>query len=348
LHALDITTGAEKFGGPIVISALNFVSLLHFNRPALLLNNGTVYVGFGSHGDRCNWQGWLFGYNATTLAQTFVWSTSNPTSGCNGAAIWQGGAGPAADVSGNVYVTTGNGSYDGTKNFSESALKISPTGSLLDWFTPFNRATLDANDVDLGSAGILILPDSVGSAAHPHLALATGKIAILYLLDQTNMGKFNSSTNQDVQEVIPVPPPNTTQLDGGIYGLPAYWNGNIYTTGQNFPLSQFTISNGAIATPQFAKSTNMFPPRGATPSVSASGSTNGVVWILDLAAWASNGNAILDAYDATNVSNLLYSSPSSGSSAAGAAVKFTVPTVANGKVYVGGQSSFTVFGLLPN
>jgi hypothetical protein len=348
LHALNITTGAEKFGGPIVISALNFVSLLHFNRPALLLNNGTVYVGFGSHGDRCNWQGWLFGYNATTLAQTFVWSTSNPTSGCNGAAIWQGGAGPAADVSGNVYVTTGNGSYDGTKNFSESALKISPTGSLLDWFTPFNRATLDANDVDLGSAGILILPDSVGSAAHPHLALATGKIAILYLLDQTNMGKFNSSTNQDVQEVIPVPPPNTTQLDGGIYGLPAYWNGNIYTTGQNFPLSQFTISNGAIATPQFAKSTNMFPPRGATPSVSASGSTNGVVWILDLAAWASNGNAILDAYDATNVSNLLYSSPSSGSSAAGAAVKFTVPTVANGKVYVGGQSSFTVFGLLPN
>jgi hypothetical protein len=331
-----------------VIFAPSFDPLLHFNRPALLLNNGTVYVGFGSHGDRCNWQGWLFGYNATTLAQTFVWSTSNPTSGCNGAAIWQGGAGPAADVSGNVYVTTGNGSYDGTKNFSESALKINPTGSLLDWFTPFNRATLDANDVDLGSAGILILPDSVGSAAHPHLALATGKIAILYLLDQTNMGKFNSSTNQDVQEVIPVPPPNTTQLDGGIYGLPAYWNGNIYTTGQNFPLSQFTISNGAIATPQFAKSTNMFPPRGATPSVSASGSTNGVVWILDLAAWASNGNAILDAYDATNVSNLLYSSPSSGSSAAGAAVKFTVPTVANGKVYVGGQSSFTVFGLLPN
>jgi hypothetical protein len=180
------------------------------------------------------------------------------------------------------------------------------------------------------------------------LALATGKIAILYLLDQTNMGKFNSSTNQDVQEVIPVPPPNTTQLDGGIYGLPAYWNGNIYTTGQNFPLSQFTISNGAMATPQFAKSTNMFPPRGATPSVSASGSTNGVVWILDLAAWASNGNAILDAYDATNVSNLLFSSPANGTGAVGPAVKFTVPTVANGKVYIGTETSFTVFGLLPN
>jgi hypothetical protein len=347
LHALNITTGAEKFGGPVVISAPNFVSLRHFNRPALLLSNGTIYIGFGSHGDICNWQGWFFGYDPATLAQKFVFPTSNPTVGCNGASIWDGGAGPAADAGGNLYVTTGNGSYDGTTNFSESVLKFSPAGSLVDWFTPFNRSTLDANDIDLGSAGMIILPDSVGSSAHPHLALATGKIAILYLLDQTNMGKFNSGSNKDVQEVIPVPPPNTTQLDGGNYGVPAYWNGNIYTTGQNFPLSQFTISNGTIATPQFAVSSNMFPARGATPAVSASGTTNGIVWVLDLSGWGSNGNAILDAYDASNVSNLLFSSPVSGSGASGAAVKFTVPTVANGKVYVGGQTSFTVFGLLP-
>src|SRR3984893_18341699 len=126
----------------------------------------------------------------------------------------------------------------------------------------------------MGSAGPLILPDSVGSAAHPHLALATGKIAILFLLDQANMGKLHSSTNNDVQEVIPVPPPNTTQLDGGNYGVPAYWNGNIYTTGQNFPLSQFTIANGVMATPQSANSVNTFPPRGAIPTISASGSSN--------------------------------------------------------------------------
>jgi hypothetical protein len=347
LHALDITTGLEKFGGPVVISASNFNTRQHFNRPALLLDNGTVYVGFGSHGDNCPWQGWLFGYNAATLAQKFVWSTSNPKSGCNGAAIWQGGAGPAADSSGNIYFTTGNGSYDGTQNFSESAVKLSPTGSLLDWFTPYNRSTLDANDVDLGSAGVLILPDSVGSSAHPHLALATGKIAILYLLDQTNMGKFHSSSNQDVQEAIPVPPPNTTQLDGGIYGLPAYWNGYIYSTGQSFPLSQFIISNGVIATPQFADSPNLFPPRGGIPAVSANGATNGIVWILDLSGWPSSGPAILDAYDATDVTKLLYSSPTSGAGAADAAVKFSVPTVANGKVYVGGESTFTVFGLFP-
>jgi hypothetical protein len=177
--------------------------------------------------------------------------------------------------------------------------------------------------------------------------LATGKVAILYLLDQANLGKFNSSTNQDIQEVIPVPPPNTTQLDGGIYSIPAYWNGRIYVTGQNFPLIQFAIAGGLITTPQTANSTNTFPPRGGVPAVSANGNTNGVVWILDLSAWASNGTAILDAYDATNVTQPLFKSPSSGTGAAGGAVKFTVPTVANGKVYVGGASSFSVFGLLP-
>jgi hypothetical protein len=246
-----------------------------------------------------------------------------------------------------VYFITGNGAYDGTKNFSESVMKISPTGTLQDWFTPSNRSVMDANDIDMGSAGLLILPDSVGSSTHQHLALATGKVATLYLLDQTNMGKFNS-TNVDVQEVVPIPPPNTTNLDGGLFGLPAYFNGNIYTTGVNYPLSQFKISNGALTTPQFAESANMFPTRGATPAVSASGNTNGIVWVLDLTAWPSSGTAILDAYDANNVSTLLFSSPSSGSGAAGAAVKFTVPMVANGKVYVGGQSTFTVFGLFPN
>jgi len=348
LHALNVATGAEKLGGPVVITATNFGPQRHFNRPALLLSNNTVYVSFGSHGDIQNWQGWVFGYNATTLARTFVFSTSDPASGSNGASVWDSGAGPAADAAGNIYVTTGNGAYDGVRNFSESVLKLSPTGTLLDWFVPFNRSVFDANDIDMGSAGVVILPDAVGSAAHQHLLLGTGKVAILYLLDQTNLGKFNSVSNLDVQEVIPVPPPNTTQLDGGIYGLPAYWNGNIYVTGQNFPLSQFTIANGAMATPQSANSTNTFPPRGAIPTVSASGATNGIVWILDLNAWPSNGPAILDAYDATNVGNLLFTSPASGTGAAGAAVKFTLPTVANGKVYVGGQASFVVYGLLPN
>src|SRR5438445_400141 len=360
LHALDVLTGAEKFGGPAVITASGFDSRIHHQRPGLLLNNGTVYIAFSSHGDRNSYQGWLFGYDAATLARKFVTPvTSTPG---NRAGVWQSGAGPAADASNNVYISTGNGQYDGTSNFGDTALKFNPTGSILDWFTPFNQSTFNANDIDLGSGGVLILPDSVASAAHPHLALASGKVAILYLLDiaaidahhPVRMGKFNSSTNNDVQEVItcttPSNCPNTTLLDGGNYGVPAYWNNNIYITGQNYPLSQFTIANGSasISTPQAAKSNNTFPPRGATPVVSDSGKTNGIVWILDLTAWSTNGPAILDAYDATNVSNLLFSSPSSGSGAAGPAVKFTIPTVANGKVYIGGQQTLTVFGLSPN
>jgi len=356
LHALDLTTGAEKFNGPVVISASNFSTFAHLQRPALLFNNNTVYIGFGSHGDHCTYQGWVMGYDATSLAQQFVRPLTNPApnQGCMRGGVWMSGAGPALDANGNVYVSTGNGNYDGVTNFGDTAVKLSPTGSILDWFTPFNQSTFNANDIDLASSGLLILPGSVGSAAHPNLAVATGKVAILYLLDigapapgGTKMGKFNSSSNNDVQEVVPVPPPNTTLLDGGNYGVPAYWNGNIYTTGQNFPLSQFSIANGVIATPQSAASSNMFPPRGGIPSVSANGTTGGVVWVVDYTGWQNNTPAVLDAYDATNVGSLLYSSPSSGANAAGPAVKWSVPTVANGKVYVGGKFVFTVFGLLP-
>ena len=356
LHALNLATGAEKFNGPVVISATNFNSFAHLQRPALLLNNNTIYLGFGSHGDHCTYQGWVMGYDATTLAQKFVTALTNPSpnQGCMRGGVWMSGAGPAADPSGNVYVSTGNGNYDGVTNLGDTAVKLSPTGSILDWFTPFNQSTFNANDIDLASAGITILPGSVGSAAHPNLAIATGKVAILYLLDigtpapgGTKMGKFNSSSNNDVQEVVPVPPPNTTLLDGGNYGNIAYWNGNIYTTGQNFPLSQFSIANGVISTPQTATSSNMFPPRGGVPSVSANGTAGGIVWIVDYTGWQNNTPAVLDAYDATNVGSLLYSSPASGAGAAGPAVKWSVPTVANAKVYVGGQFVFTVYGLLP-
>lgn len=167
------------------------------------------------------------------------------------------------------------------------------------------------------------------------------------------MGKFNSSTNNDVQEVVPVPPPNTTLLDGGNYGNIAFWltgpnTGNIYTTGQNFPLSQFQVSNGVISTPQTAISPNTFPPRGGVPSVSADGTIGGVVWIVDYTGWQNGTAAILDAYDATNVGNLLFSSPNTGAAAIGPAVKWSTPTVANGRVYVGAQYAFSVYGLLPN
>ena len=350
LHALDIVTGAEKFGGPVVISAPNFVPLRHLQRPALLLANNTIYIGFGSHGDIPNYQGWLFAYDATTLGQKFAFAATDPSSGNHQGGIWQGGAGPATDAAGNIYFETGNGTFDastGGKNYGESIVKLSPAGTVLDYFTPYNEAVLSANDVDLASSGGVVLLDSVGSTAHPHLAIATGKVGILFLLDQINLGQFNATTDQDVQEVIVGL--NTTQPGGGIFGQPACWNGSIYVVEISDFLKQYQISNGAISTPPKSNSSNAFSSKGgATPAISAGGTSNGIVWVLDTSGFQSNAPAILDAYDATNLSSRLYSSPSSGSGAAGTAVKFTVPTVANGKVYVGGQSTFTVFGLLPN
>jgi hypothetical protein len=346
LHVLDLTTGNEKPGGPVVISPTGFTPIKQLQRPALLLNNGTVYVAFGGYPDMRPYEGWLMAFDATTLALKFAWmSTDN---GNNQGSIWQAGAGPAADTNGNIYVETANGVFDGTSNFSDSVVKLNSTGSVLDYFTPFNQALLQANDIDLASGGPMILPDSVGSATNPHLMTAQGKPGILYLLDQTNLGKYHTAGDQVVQEVAVGA--NTTNIDGGFFGKPAYWNGNIYTVLVGDSLRQYRISNGSISTPSNSNSTNTFPFRGATPTVSASGTTNGIVWLVDVTAYgnASGGAAILDAYDATNVSTLLYSSPASGSGAGPVSSKFTVPTVANGKVYVVGQYAFTVFGLLPN
>jgi chitodextrinase len=355
LHALNLVTGAEKTGSPVDITAANFDVLFHLQRPALLLNGGTLYIAFGSHGDNNVYQGWLMGYDPATLAQKFAFATADPTNSGpagsgNQAAIWQSGGGPAADSNGNVYVETANGTFDadsGGTNYGDSALKLSVTASVLDYFTPSNQATLNSNDVDLGSAGPIVLPDSLGPVAHPNLLLVTGKPGILFLLDRSNLGKFNSGGDQAVQEVTVSL--NTTQIIGGLFPQPAYWNGNIYTAAVADPLKRYTISSSAnppISSVPQSQSSHTFDQRGATPAVSANGTSNGIVWLLDISAYPG-GPAVLYAYDATNVLTPLYSSPSSGSGAAGNAVKFTVPTVANGKVYVGGQGVLTVFGLLP-
>jgi hypothetical protein len=241
-------------------------------------------------------------------------------------------------------VEAANGVFDGVTNFSNSVIKLSPTGTVLDYFTPYDQAVMQSNDIDLGSSGPVILPDSVGSTADPHVMIATGKVGVVCLLDQTNLEKYNSGVNQDLGEVAVGF--NTTNITGGFFGEPAYWNGNIYTVMVGDSLRQFPVSNAAIASTSSSNSNNIFTFRGGTPSVSASGSTNGIIWVADVTAYQSGGAVILDAYDATNVTNPLYSSPASGTGGAAPAAKFTVPTVANGKVYVGGQYAFTVFGLL--
>jgi hypothetical protein len=347
LHALSLASGAESVG-PVVITAPNFVPLVHLQRPALLLNNGTVYVAFGSHGDANTYQGWVMGYDAATLTQKFAWSSTDPTGGNNQGAIWMAGGGPAADSAGNIYVETANGVFDagsGGNNYSDSVVKLSPTGSVLDYFTPFNQSVLNVEDVDLGSSGVMVLPDSLGTTAHPHLALATGKPGMLFLLDQASMGKFNSILNQDVQEVAVQA--NAMNVIGGIFGQAAYWNGNLYAVAVADFLKQFTISNGVISSSPQSHSSVTYKQRGSTPVVSANDTSSGIVWTLDVSAYPS-GPSMLFAHDASNVANQLYSSPTSGTGAAGKAIKLAVPTVANGKVYIGSQGQFDVFGLLPN
>ncbi len=346
LHSLSLITGLENANSPAEITATGFDILTHLQRPALLLSGNTVYIAFGSHGDVNVYHGWLMGYDKTALSQSFVWASTDLSSNTEGA-IWGAGAGPALDSSGNVWVETANGNFDGSINFGDSVVKLSSSGSLLDFFTPYYQDTLRANDVDLGSGGVLILPTSVGSAAHPNLAVATGKPGGFYLLDQSNLGQFNSSSNNDVQEVFPQGL-NTTTIGGGVFGQTAYWNGNLYISVIADSLRQYPISNASIAATSTSNSSETFSYPGVIPAISANINSGGIVWALGIGGYTPGNPVILHAFNATNLASEIYTSPSSGAGAAGTAVKFTVPTVANGKVYVGGQGSITVFGLLPN
>jgi chitodextrinase len=363
LHALDVTTGAEKFGGPMEIMATApgtgfvFDPLNHMQRPALLLSGNNIYLGFGSHGDHApNYHGWLLGYNKTTLAQSSVWvSTDTSAMGTLGA-IWQAGAGPAVDANGNIWVEIANGDFDtgpGTRlNYGDSVVKLNPAGTaVLDFFTPSNQDALRAADTDLGSAGVTILPDGFGNATHLHLAVATGKPNILYLLDQGNLGQFNSTSDNAIQELtLPNGPFNG--VIGGMFSKAAYFNGRIYVVPIDDVFQAYSIANAHL-TALVPVGTDTFGFPGATPAVSSQGaSTNGIVWALNTNkndtpnGFGTSGPAVLFAYDAATLAKL-YSSPTSGAGAAVNAIKFVVPTIANGRVYVAGNGAITVFGLLP-
>jgi len=357
LHALDITTGAEKFGGPVVIQAsvsgsgdgsvggnLAFDPLRQNQRAALLLVNGVVYIAFASYGDNDPYHGWMLGYNAATLQQVAVF---NATPNGSRGGIWQSGNGPAADSSGNVFVIIGNGTFDadvGGIDFGDSFLRLSTNAgglTLVDFFTPFNQAFLAASDLDLGSTGPLLLPDQAGTA-HPHPVLGAGKDGNGYLVDRDNMGHFRSTDNSQIVQTISI-------STSGVFGVPAFWQNNIYFLGVNDVLKAFQLSGGLLSTTPTSQASTAFGFPGATPAISANGSTNGIAWVLDNSAFATSGPAVLHAYDATNVATELWNSSQAANSRdqAGPAVKFTVPTVVNGRVYVGGQNQLTVFGLLP-
>jgi hypothetical protein len=362
LHALDITTGAEKTGSPVEITAaapgtgFAFVPLIHMQRPALLLSGNNIYLGFGSHGDQANYHGWLIGYNKTTLTQSSVWVATDTSATGTLGAIWQSGAGPAADASGNIWVEIANGNFDtGTPrlNFGDSVVKLNASGtSPVDFFTPLDQDKLRMFDVDLGSGGVTILPSSVGPASHP-LAIATGKTNRLYVLDQTSLGGFSSVADGILQEITLPNGLNETTVIAGMFSKAAYFNGRIYVIAISDVLRAYSVGTVApILTAVTATGADNFGFPGATPAVSSQSATNGIVWALNTHnnntpnGSGTSGPAVLFAYDASTLAKL-YSSPTSGAGAAVNAIKFVVPTIANGKVYVAGNGGVTAFGLLP-
>src|SRR5580704_12050497 len=365
LHAIDITTGAEKFGGPVLISAtvpgtagdgngstVPLNSQWANQRPGLLLLNGFVYVGFGSHGDNGSWHGWVLAYDKTTLTQTGAWCTS-PNGKGNG--IWGAGSGFAADASGNMYVATGNGedtvatpapSPSATIDYGDSIVRLSLTNGVpvpTDYFTPWNQASLYSADLDVGSGGVLIPPDQSGT--YPHILIVVGKAADMYVVNRDQMTSDNSHYCNGCTsdpEII-----QSLSISAGIWGMPAYWNNQIYLWGNGGHLEAYTLTNGTLSQTPTSGSAESSNYPGSTPVVSSNGTSNGIVWTVETAAYNSGGPAILRAYSATNVSNLLYGSNlTNGRDALGPAVKFVVPVVTNGKVYVGAEKEVDVFGLL--
>ncbi len=360
LHAIDMATHAEKFGGPVVIRAnvpgtgmgsqngtVSFDPVHSLQRAGLLLENGHVIIAWSSYCDSASfWHGWIMSYNAATLSQEAVLNT---TPNGNAGGVWGSGSSLAADANFNIYFPTGNGDYDGTSNFGDSILKLSEPGRgsfpLLDWFTPYNQATLDANDWDLGSGGLLLLPNLPAGFAHRQLLVQAGKQGTIYLTDRNNLGKYcTTCTSRDTQIVQELP-----GAVPGIWGMPAYWNDNVYFGGAS-TLRAFSFNannSGLLSTSPTSQSVEAFGYPGPTPTVSADGNANGIVWTLDAASYGSSCCGVLHAYDATDLGSELYNSNQAAGSrdVPGGAVKFSVPTIANGKVYVGSQTSLNIYGL---
>jgi hypothetical protein len=354
LHALAITTGAEKFGGPVEIQAsvkgsgtgeaagqIPFDPQRENPRAALLLANGSVYLSWGSSCDVGPYHGWLIAYDAQNLAQKAVFNTSPDASD---SAIWQSDAGPAADKDGNVFVVTGNGEFDAATNgrdFGDSVLKLGSQGqrlTLLDYFTPSNQAQLNERDNDLGSGGPVLLPDQLG--AHRHLLVTAGKEGKIYVIDRDHLGKFQPGDDPHAVQTVPA--------SSGAFGAMAYWNQNVFFIGSEKPLEDFSVSHGQLNLK--ASGPTRFFDSGATPVVSANGAKDAIVWAVSSKNWNEPPGrpAVLYAYDAADVTRQLYTTEQNATrDRAGIALRFAMPSIVNGKVYVGAKGEVDVYGLLP-
>jgi outer membrane protein assembly factor BamB len=363
LHALDLRTGEEEFGGPVDIHATFpgngagsqvgteiFDPKQYAERAALLLLNGVIYTTWTSHCDIAPYTGWIIGYNAQTLKQTGV---LNITPNGEGGAIWQSGAGPAADPQGSIYIEAANGTFDtvldargfpALGDFGNSFLRISFSGarlSVADYFTMFDVQAENAVDLDLGSGGPLVLPDMTDESGKiQRLAVGVGKDRNIYLANRDAMGKFNPLGNQNIYQELVKP------LKGTFYrGAPAYFDGRLYCASVDDPILAFRFGNARLIETPVSHTATRFVYPGAISGISADGSQNGIIWALE-----NGATAVLHAYDASDLAHELYNSDQapSGRDHFGTGNKFVTPMIAHGKVYAGTTDGVGVFGLLPD
>jgi hypothetical protein len=356
LHALDLSTGNELFGGPHTITAtypgtgdnssggnVIFDPKQYKERPGLLQINGTIYTTWSSHCDIRPYTSWVMAFSADTLAQTSVLNlVPNGSEG----GIWMAGTAPAADTAGNLFFIMGNGDFDTTLNASgfpangncgNCFVKLSTSSGLklADYFTPHNTVAESNADQDFGSGGGILLVDVTDSGGTTrHLSVGAGKDSIIYVVDRDSMGKFNASTDQIYQEI-------SGQLGGEVFSMPAFFNNIVYYGAVGDALKAFPVSSAKLAGTPSTQSTHHFGYPGTTPSISANGTTNAIVWAVD------NGG-ILYAFDTANLTTELYNSNQAANNRDHfSGNKFITPVVANGKVYVGTPTSVAVFGTLP-
>ncbi len=369
IHALNLTNGMEQPYGPMVVTGtypgtnnmdssggvVTFNAHQHAARPALTLAGGKLYAAYGSYADTDPYHGWIMGFNATNLAPltNYVFNTTpnaisnaaNPNA-CEGA-IWMGGGGLCVDANTNLYFEVATGTFDANtgNNYGDSFVKLSTSNKLAvaDYFTPFNQASLASADTDLGSGGPMLLPDTVGSTNHPHLMVGGGKDANIFLLDRDNLGGYNSANNSQIVQEF-----SYGSGTSGFFSTPAYFNYHIYYQARGGVMKTFAITNGQITTTPASISATSFAGWGVTPSISANGSSGAIAWAIqtDGSSPSDAAAGVLHAYNATNLALELYNSNQNAArDKSGGGVKYTVPMVANGKVYVGSQYTLAVYGL---
>jgi len=360
LHALDVTSGAEKFGGPVEIQAtvagtgwgsqnghISFDPLHEHQRAALLLSHGIVYIAWSSHGKESQYiyHGWVMGYDAKTLTQVAVF---NDTPNGKQGGIWAAGGGLTTGPNGNLFVVTGNGTFDvdqGGIDYGESFVNLTPDLQVADYFSPYDEGELSDKDRDLGGGEAMIVPGP-NLSAPPHLGVGAGKGGTIYLVDLRRLGGFNPSQNENLETI------ENAFAGNGMLNSPGYWQQKLYFCASKDVLRIFQINNGLISPNPIATSQHVFTQPGATSVISANGAKDGIVWLLEYITPQQNqgygGPAVLHAFDATNATEIYNSNQAGSRDVPGNSLHFIAPIVANGKVYLGTANELDVFGLLGN